>query len=209
MKLKMIIFLLVIVDFSIFSTNQEYDLITLENRTGFLETNLNVQTPLEDYYYNKNIPYPFVSNSSANHRGHIAEWEIVDKKLYLIKISINGQDFDKSTIFPGAEESVPLFADFFTGYLLVKYDQFLRPYDDISIIDFKEYEIIKVENGVVCKEYIFSYKEYWKIKYKYENDMILPENIEMIFDELYRFTKPDLYSEIFTDESLSLDLSSE
>jgi len=44
-------------------------------------------SPLETYYYQAGFEYPFDAFSTANYRGHVATWKIVDGKLYLTSVS--------------------------------------------------------------------------------------------------------------------------
>ena len=71
--------------------------------------------PLDEYFGLAHIDSPFASTCTALWRGYIGHWEIVNDRLYLIKLTINFPDDDDVSleiIFPGYPDRV--FAHWFS-----------------------------------------------------------------------------------------------
>ncbi len=69
------------------ATEQESDFILYHGALCRLETHWLFPSPLQAYFADgKHGEYPFPEVSTANYRGHVATYEIADKKLYLAKI---------------------------------------------------------------------------------------------------------------------------
>ena len=50
-------------------------------------------SPLETYYRQNNLEYPFRMLSTTNYRGHVATWEIDGGKFYLVELAIEKENF--------------------------------------------------------------------------------------------------------------------
>ena len=73
--------------------------------------------PLRSYLEAKGINYP--STSTGNYRGYIASWEVIDNKLFLIRVKIPGflPDMDsEANLFPEDEKT---FAYWYSGRLRI------------------------------------------------------------------------------------------
>ena len=78
------------------ATPQVPDVLFYEDLKLSLSTGWGHPSPLETYYYQNRIVSPFTWSSTANYRGHVAVWRIVDANLYLTEIRIEGDyDFSK------------------------------------------------------------------------------------------------------------------
>ncbi|MHC4144313.1 MAG: hypothetical protein ACYSWW_20195 [Planctomycetota bacterium] len=100
MKNTFVILILLIIPAISLATPQVPDVLVYDDLTLPLSAGWGYPSPLETYYYQNRIVSPFRSfsrgYSTANYRGHVAVWKIVDAKLYLIEIRI--EDYDPNTI---------------------------------------------------------------------------------------------------------------
>lgn len=134
-------------------TAQFTESITYKGRTRQMCT-----TPLCNYFELAKKKSPFGRNScTALYRGYIGGWEIVDNRLYLIKVQA-GFDFDGGNtikledIFPGYSERV--FAHWFSGEVRLP-DGELRKYKHMGFGSKYERDILlHMERGVITSEKI-------------------------------------------------------
>ncbi|MCC5905136.1 MAG: hypothetical protein JJU13_02940 [Balneolaceae bacterium] len=80
--------------------------------------------PLSPYLQAIGIEYP--GTSTANYRGYIASWEISDKKLYLVNVTLPGfiSDMDRpANLFPDQEKT---FANWYTGKIRIPHGELLE-----------------------------------------------------------------------------------
>ena len=171
MKRTLFILLILFVSEKTFATQQVPDILFYDNLELSLSTGWGHPSPLETYYYQNNIEIPFEGYSTANYRGHVAIWEIVDANLYLTEIQIddfirdpNGQyeyvvesyepnEFGVESNSCPSSENGDVFADWFSGIL----DCYLRSEAgytsyffhvregkivDIKIIDEQDYDML-------------------------------------------------------------------
>lgn len=101
-------------------TAQQPDKIYIDGQEHILFSN-----PLEDFFTLTNFNPGFMSPHTANWRGYVASWEIINQKLYLVGLSgwkVNPNSPGKLDevgiphVFPDKEP--PLFAKWFTGTLI-------------------------------------------------------------------------------------------
>lgn len=70
------------------------------------------------------INYP--GTSTANYRGYIASWEIIDNKLYLVDVTLPAlftEGDSKANLFPDEEKT---FADWYTGRIRIPHGNLLE-----------------------------------------------------------------------------------
>jgi len=123
--MKKLIFIIAIIINSgfLFATEQEPDFLKYNGKELTLSTGWGHPSPLETYYSQNDIEYPFSMLSTANYRGHVAVWEISDDKLFLNEIQIEKAKF-KPEKFKIKSKSDSLsnkdkvFADWFTGVII-------------------------------------------------------------------------------------------
>jgi hypothetical protein len=84
-RIFIIAFLFVLITKS-FATRQLPDNLDYKNLKLDLLTGWGHPSPLQVYYYQNKLKYPFESQGTNNYRGHIANWSIKDNKLFLLKI---------------------------------------------------------------------------------------------------------------------------
>lgn len=173
------------------ATEQESDVILYQGARCQLETHWLFHTPLQAYFAaDKKREYPFPSQSTANWRGHVATWEIVDNHLYLVELSpsstlglgaSNEEEAKKQTqsakeklnqqlktIFAGRMNADgKLSADWYTGHLRVFCKPEKKQYqhqDDKApreVEEFTEIALLQIKDGAVTKETRFPLSEYW------------------------------------------------
>jgi len=103
-------------------TNQVPDKMTYGEIKMGLETSWAFPSPLQLYFYQNNISYPFQGLSTANYRGFIADWEIKDKKLFLRKIKVEEKEFTPEhykihSTNKDYHNNAEVFADWFSGII--------------------------------------------------------------------------------------------
>jgi hypothetical protein len=123
MKTITILIFAVTLSFSATATEQEPDKLLYNNLTLTLNTGWGHPSPLQTYFYQNNIPYPFNVLSTANYRGHIATWIIQNDKFYLKEINVNSKisSPDKYGIKSNSSSSLDslslVSADWFSGLI--------------------------------------------------------------------------------------------
>jgi hypothetical protein len=116
------ILLIVVVSESAFSTEQQPDILIYNELKLSLETGWGHPSPLETYYHQKSIQYPFTMLSTANYRGHIAVWKIYEGKFYLAEIHVvkskyKPQYFKVKSDHSQQQKNNEVWADWFSGIL--------------------------------------------------------------------------------------------
>jgi hypothetical protein len=96
MKNTLAFLIVLIVPAMSLATMQTPDVLFYDDLKLSLSTGWSYPSPLETYYYQNRIMRPFTWTSTANVRGHVAVWKIIDANLYLTEIRIEG-DYDFST----------------------------------------------------------------------------------------------------------------
>jgi len=76
MKRLNILFTLIINSILLNATEQVPDYLHFKGLKLTLSTGWGHPSPLQTYYSQNNIDYPFTMLSTANYRGHVAIWEI-------------------------------------------------------------------------------------------------------------------------------------
>ncbi len=88
MKAPFCILVLLVVPGMALATEQVPDILHYDGHELSLSTGWGHPSPLETYYYQSRLAYPFQGHSTNNYRGHIGVWEIANGKLYLTDIQI-------------------------------------------------------------------------------------------------------------------------
>ena len=106
--------------------------------------------PLSDYFSLAGIRPGFESNCTALWRGYVGEWEILDGRMYLTRLSGTLEDGTEATLetfFPGFRERV--FAHWFSGRVRVPQGKML---DYVHMGYASTYErdlFLDIEHGVL------------------------------------------------------------
>jgi hypothetical protein len=176
MRLTFNILLLLAVSGTAFATQQVPDILYYDDIEMSLSTDWGYLSPLETYYYQNSLAYPFVAYCTCNYRGHIAVWKIQDGEFYLSEILIDdyvpdpngGYEYVVESYEPNEygvvastkppSENDAVFADWFSGVL----DCYVRSEDsycsyffhvrdgnvvDTQIITEQDYEIFRDPAG--------------------------------------------------------------
>ncbi len=108
---------------SLFATDQVPDILHYNGKELTLSTGWGHPSPLQTYYSQNNIEYPFTMLSTANYRGHVAVWEISDSTLFLKEIQIEEATYTPEKFkVKSKSDSVSykdkVYADWFTGVII-------------------------------------------------------------------------------------------
>lgn len=98
MKTAFYVLVLVVVPGVALATEQVPDRLHFDGLDLFLSTGWGHPSPLETYYYQGNLAYPFQGFSTANYRGHVAAWEIVEGRLYLTDVQV--EHYEPNAVAP-------------------------------------------------------------------------------------------------------------
>ncbi len=166
-----------------FATEQMPDILYFKGEKMALATGWGHPSPLQTYFYQNNIEYPFEGYSTANYRGHIAVWEIVDSMLFLNEVHIDEKKHKPAKFkIKSKSDSInvknKVFADWFCGvvigeerneddywkvekyhYFYIKYGKIVK-YQIITNEDFKLVQNITEKdtaNEVLMKKYSMLY----------------------------------------------------
>lgn len=114
--------------------------------------------PLNQYLQNRN-DIKFVSPSTACWRGYYGQWEIKDRKLYLIELKAYLEGYREvglDYLFPGQNTA---FANWFSGKIRIPQGEMLD-YVHMGYASLYERDLILVfENGLLTNEYIIDNEE--------------------------------------------------
>jgi len=138
--------------------------------------------PLEDYLNKKSPKIHFLPINSANLRGYIASWAIINGLLYLTHLrgkicmcnndsrnnnlslcnfqnsSCNIKNISTYDIFQYSGNNI--FADWFTGDLIASYGPEIKQNGYVNIPFYEKYIIINIKNGLVQNKKILSLNDY-------------------------------------------------
>jgi hypothetical protein len=103
------------------ATDQVPDILLLDNLKLTLHTGWGHPSPLQTYFYQNNIAYPFNMLSTANYRGHIATWVIKNDRFYLKEIDVDSKTFLPANFgiksITSSTVADLVFADWFSGII--------------------------------------------------------------------------------------------
>jgi len=156
--------------------------------------------PLDQYLQNRN-DIEFVSFSTACWRGYYGQWEIKDRKLYLIefKAYLEGyREVGLDYLFPGQNT---VFANWFSGKIRIPQGKILD-YIHMGYASLYERDLILVfENGILTNEYTVDNEE----EYQNRLEERKKEKIEQIEKDAKK-KKKDKITTAIVIVSLSLAL---
>ncbi|MDH6308516.1 hypothetical protein M2451_000827 [Dysgonomonas sp. PFB1-18] len=143
------------------ATEQVPDQLIYNGKKISLYTGWGHPSPLQTYFQQNDIKYPFTMLSTANYRGHIATWEIKDNKFLLNEIKVRDdiykpEKYDiksiSDTIIPGGR----VLADWFSGVLQCSTE--------------KQSYYFYIRYGEVIDEQVITEKDFKKIQNLSEKD---------------------------------------
>jgi hypothetical protein len=151
------------------ATEQMPDFLTLEGKRGEVLMSGSYLSPFERYFARHRRAYPLEEAHTGNHRGHIAEWKFEEKKLYLVSLMVEGENqgeldraFDLKRLFPKADSMKGVFAEWFTGMLLLQEGKHRVDLEGGNYtIKYKKYRILSIKNGVLTRSATLDPDAYW------------------------------------------------
>lgn len=182
MKKILLILILIISSNLIFATNQVPDYLSYNNEKYVLSTGWGHPSPLQTYYSQNNIKYPFSMISTANYRGHIAFWQITDNKLILKEIKVRDKIFKPSVFEVKSENKINLkkgavFADWYSG--VISCTPYSKKYKKSTITIY-----FYIKKGKVIDTQIITNKDFKRINQiteKDTSDVVLMEKYTMLY----------------------------
>ncbi len=179
MKLRHTALLLISVCCQCLATEQMPDVFTQNENKGELVTSWAYKSPLEHYFSKSKIESPFDMMHTANYRGHVAHWELIDEKLYLkaIMVDAQGDEYVKNELGLFSEKLEPYelskmfregitehgkFADWFDGEFLVLFGAKKKNLESGGYeITYDEYRMMYFEAGVLVEARSYTADEYY------------------------------------------------
>ena len=167
--MKNIFFIILLLNvINLYSTEQENDIIIYNNEVCSLQVSWAYSSPLELYKENN---YKFAGYSTANYRGFIATWRIVNGLFFLDKVQdARGQEIQLNNIFnKNLIINNSVFAEWFSGFLMIRSSPERiwqeSPYreEPFKIIVYKDIAILEIRNGVVINENQYPERAFWNI----------------------------------------------
>lgn len=205
---KILILTILTQSFLLFSTTQVSDIVIYKNNSYSADG-----CPLVSYYRINDYESPFRMSSTANYRGYVATWEIINDMLYLKKIEINQYFYTSNKII-----NIPL-SYLFHDYVengLVKASWYNT---DLVISNSKKDKnyILYIRNGVITSKKEISFKDLRAYNNRFyekldsdlldidESELSDPESEEIINTN----TKNNYSNVVINDNSNSIQLSTE
>ncbi len=154
---------LLIVTLSVAATEQRPDKLLYDDLTLTLNTGWGHPSPLQEYFYQNQIEYPFPMLSTANYRGHIATWVIQNDSFYLKEINIKEKFSSpdkygiKSKKITNSNDDL-VFADWFSGIIECNKTSNKSKQEVISTFYFH------IRNGEIITKSEITKKDFGKIK---------------------------------------------
>jgi len=132
------------------ATEQQSDILFYNNDKLTVNIGWGHPSPLETYYRQNDLNYPFSKLHTANYRGHIATWKIIDDKFFITNIAIEEDDylpakFNVKSKDESFSDNSKVFADWFNGVLVCQ----KRNKKNYWKIEYSIY--VHVKNGVIQK----------------------------------------------------------
>ncbi|WGH75977.1 hypothetical protein P8625_02075 [Tenacibaculum tangerinum] len=164
MKKILLIFLISLITTNITkATDQQPDILFYGNEKLTVNIGCGHPSPLETYYQQNNLNYPFRMLHTANYRGHIATWKIIDDKFFITNIAIEEDNykptkFNVKSIDNTFSNDSKVFADWFSGVLVCQ----KRKKENYWKTEYSIY--IYVKNGLVQKSKKITEKDFERIE---------------------------------------------
>lgn len=156
MRIHLVFLTLLIINSSLFATRQAPDILHYKSKKLNLATGWGHPSPLQTYFLQTGLDYPFHSLSTGNYRGHIANWKIKNNRLILGKISIRDSVFKAKDLDVFSGQQNQIFAHWFSG--IIRAYSYSKSYNEK-----KDYcVLIQLRKGVVVKEVEYKGAEWAK-----------------------------------------------
>ncbi|MBN2727894.1 MAG: hypothetical protein JXR53_01610 [Bacteroidales bacterium] len=176
MKRINLIFILVAFFGNAYSTEQIPDKLIADDQSGMLIVEWSKSSPFEQYIDSMFCSTPFTGRGTANYRGFVATWRLLDSLLYLEKISIEQHELPLTSIFGGDKNAI--FANWYSGIVMVQFSDEKKRKGNysiwkISFLKFKQGRLLQQEDAVFnVKNNIFVMSEgYADLSIQYDNEI--------------------------------------
>lgn len=157
-KIQFLLLFLLLFYYTANGTPQAPDYLFYEDNKLILRTGWGHPSPLETYYSQNNIEYPFEMLSTGNYRGFVAFWEVKNNKLYLREIWV-GIEKHRATKFVKIPQTDTISSDtlihasWFSGIIEC---------DTYRLANYKKYNItyyFQIREGNVIDIQALTYKD--------------------------------------------------
>ncbi len=123
MKKLIVIAFLILHSILLLATQQRPDILYYQGAELSLSAGWGHPSPLETYYSQNNLNYPFTMLSTANYRGHIAVWSIEKEHLFLKEVRVKDEKFKPTTFDIKSQSNKAstdnrVLADWFSGIII-------------------------------------------------------------------------------------------
>lgn len=202
MKFKFL-FLFILISIKFLATGQQTNFITIQGKKYKL-----LNDPLESYFEKHPEDHPvygekFVrknengdetfSMTTANHRGYIAYFEIIDNELFLVDLTITDPDSDSDTqismfnkIFPNKKTKLN-----YSGILTVPNGDFIDS-DNFGFSSYySSYLILTLRNDTLTKSKELQNEEYIKFKIKQFKEFQKTKEYRIAYKNYLKSNKED------------------
>ncbi len=182
MKKNILTLILLSITFSFFATEQRPDKLQYKGNEYNLSAGWGHPTPLQTYYTQNDIKYPFEMISTANYRGHIAFWEIKNNKLFLKKIKVRDKFYTPKYYKVRSDidnqlNNNEVYADWFSGVISI------NPLTKKGYTDSSKTVFFLIRKGEVIKHQLVTntdIKKIQKMSQKDTNNVKLMEKYLML-----------------------------
>lgn len=201
--LSFIIFTVLITN-QLFATEQESDIMYYDGEKLTVDVGWGHPSPLETYFRQNGIQYPFQMLSTANYRGHIATWKVENKKFYITEVAIEDKKFKPSKFQIQSKQSSlstknKVFADWFSGVLVCQ----KRKKKDYWKVEYTLY--CHVKNGEIQKVEKITDKDFKRIQNfteKDSTDLELQSKLSILYlNQSYI----SYYFRLYDDEEINIE----
>lgn len=199
-----LLFLIILISNQLFATEQESDILHNGKEKLTIDIGWGHPSPLETYFTQNNIHYPFTMLSTANYRGHVATWEINEGKFYLVEVAIEDEKFKPKKFKIESKDKAlsttdKVFADWYNGILVCQ----KRNKKNYWKTEYSLY--IHVKNGVIQKTEKITDKDFKRIQNiteKDTSDLELMSKYSMLFlNQSYI----SYYFRLYDDEEITIN----
>ncbi len=149
------------------------DTIKIGDIEGFVEIYPGYLSPVEIYFFNKGSELPFVSDRTGNPRGHVADWVVIEDRLFLVGLNTYGpqkeplydikgrvigeipsllpkEKEDLHDYFDNVDSDGRVWATWFSGLLLVKAPPKIKVYiQGMQRARYSKYIYLDISSGRV------------------------------------------------------------
>jgi hypothetical protein len=205
--MKRIFILSIVITMSLslmYKTEQTPDMLKYDGELLYIEVGWGHPSPLQSYFQQKNLKYPFTMLHTGNYRGHVATWSISENKMFLTAIEMNGEKKDITQYNIKSENlsfnsSEKIFADWFNG-ILISYKRNEKDYWETDY-----YRYFYVRDGIILKNEKILEQEIERVQNMTENDTSNQDLMNKLSMLYLSQSYISYYFRLYDDESILID----